>query len=322
MSLGQTFAYQYNDSVLGFRKTGNFQANYELVVDIGPVTNYTTLAAGATVTVPSFSPLQLSDAFPNTNLDNLNWSVSAGDSVVSVLGYPGKTIWLTVQRTNANVQSAAPLRLNRSSLQVVGTEIVSILDGAVTISATIGASNQDNTASLVREPINNDSNLSAFMASQQDSTASTLRDSWTANVEIATPGAFKNPVRSDFYEVRPFGALDPHTGLTNGPAYYVGYFEFKPDGSMTFNRVSTNSLPPPLPPVPVLSLNRSGMTTIITVGTTNGATYRLLYTNSAGLSAPASRWQVSSTVITGDGTTKTFTDNAPDPDRVYRVNAH
>src|SRR5205807_4663306 len=63
---GQPFVYKDNDLLLGFRKTGTFQANYELVIDIGQGTNYTQLSAGSTTKVTSFSPTQLSDAFPNT----------------------------------------------------------------------------------------------------------------------------------------------------------------------------------------------------------------------------------------------------------------
>jgi hypothetical protein len=155
-AIGQTFTYQPNDLVIGFRKTGNFQASYEVVVDVGQVTNYVSLAAGAIVNMPNFTPRQLADAFPNTNLNNLNFSVLAGDPNVSPAGNPPKTIWVTVPRTNAVVQTTAPLRLSRGAQQLTATEIVSVLGGASFISGTIGTSNQDNTASLVREPINTD----------------------------------------------------------------------------------------------------------------------------------------------------------------------
>ena len=314
----QPFVYKDNDLLLGFRKTGTFQANYELVIDIGQGTNYTQVAPGASVTVPNFSPTQLSDAFPNTNLSNLNWSI-LGDPRVSLAGYPASTLWLTVPRTNAVVQSAAPSRLFKSLQQQTGTQIASIFAGAAAISSTIGTSNLDNTANLVREPINNDSDLTAFISSQGDSTASTLHDTWSANVEINTGTGFSGSVRSDLYEVRPIGALDPHTGLTNGPAYFVGYFQFSSDGSMTFTRATTNSVPPPPPPAPMLGVSVSGSTISIAVATTNGATYSLYYTTSAGLGAPISSWTLLPTTITGDGTTKVFTDTPTDAERFYRV---
>jgi hypothetical protein len=315
---GQPFVYKDNDLLLGFRKTGTFQANYELVIDIGQGTNYTQLSVGSTLKVPNFSPTQLSDAFPNTNLSNLNWSV-LGDPRVSLAGYPVSTLWITVPRTNQAVQSTAPARLFKSLQQQTATQISSIFAGAAAISSTIGTSSQDNTASLVREPINNDSDLTAFIGSQQDATASTLHDTWPANVEINTGNSFSGSVRSDLYEVRPIGALDPHTGSTNGAAYLVGYFEFKSDGTMAFTRASTNSVPPSPPPPPTLGIGRSAGTAMISVATTNGATYSLYYTTSAGLATPVSSWSLFPTTITGDGTTKVFNDATTDAERVYRV---
>jgi len=317
---GQPFVYKDNDLLVGFRKTGTFQANYELVIDIGQGTNYTQLAAGSSVGVPNFSPAQLSDAFPSTNLSNLNWSV-LGDPRVSLSGYPASTLWLTVPRTNLTVKSTAPARLYKSLQQQTATQIASIFAGAAAISSTIGTANQDNTANLVREPINNDSDLTAFIGSQQDATASTLHDTWPANVEINTGTGFSGSTRSDLYEVRPIGALDPHTGLTNGAAWYVGYFEFKSDGTMSFTRATTNSIPPSPPPPPVLAIGMSGNSISISVATTNGATYSLYYTNAAGLASPVSSWSLFPTTITGDGSTKVFTDPAADVERIYRVMA-
>ena len=314
----QPFVYKDNDLLLGFRKTGTFQANYELVINIGQGSNYTQLSAGASVQVPNFSPAQLSDAFPNTNLSNLNWSI-LGDPRFTLPGYPASTLWLTVPRTNAAVQSTAPTRLIRSLQQQTSTQISSIFAGAAAISSTIGSSNQDNTATLVREPINNDSDLTAFIGSQQDATASTLHDTWTANVEINTGTGFNGSVRSDLYEVRPTGSVDPHTGLTNGPAYFVGYFELKSDGSLTFTRATTNSVPASPPPPPALAIAHSNTSTTISVQTTNGATYSLYYTNSSGLASPAPTWSLFPTTISGDGTIKAFTDTATDTERVYRV---
>lgn len=322
VGLAQPFIYQKNDLLVGFRKTGSFQASYEVVVDVGQVTNYAGLAIGTTVDIPNFSSTQLSDAFPNTNLNNLNWSALAGDPVVSPTGYPSKTIWLTVPRANAAVQTVAPARLSKSAQQLTGTEILSILAGAAFISNTIGTSNQDNTTSLVREPINTDSDLSVFVASQSDSTLSTLHDTWAGNVELTTPGNFTGPVRSDFYEVRPIGVVDPHTGLTNGPAYYLGYFQLNPNGTMTFTRgSSTNTVVPP-PAPELLSVTRAANATTIYFTTTNGATYTLYYTNAAGLATPISSWASSPVTIIGNGNTGSLIDTTTDSVRFYRVGAH
>src|ERR1700722_1329485 len=75
----QPFAYNPNDVFIGFRKTGANQGSFELVVDIGQATNYTTMTPGSSISLSSFySPSQLSDAFSNYN--NLNFSISGGQN--------------------------------------------------------------------------------------------------------------------------------------------------------------------------------------------------------------------------------------------------
>jgi hypothetical protein len=211
-------------------------------------------------------------------------------------------------------------RLFDSQQTITSVRIQSILDGAVAISAQIGTSNQDNTASLVREPINNTYSLSSFIGGKFDPRRSDFQGTWPRSVEDITPDTFTNSVRSDLYEVRPLGYVDPHTGLTNGSAAYLGYFEFKPDGSMTFTRANA-STPPGPPPPPKLSIARSGTISTISFATTNGATYTLYYTSANGLGQPAANWPSSPNTITGDGTTKSFVDSSADSTRYYRVSA-
>src|SRR6266568_507471 len=70
----QSFTYTNNDLLLGLRKTGLFQENYEVVVNIGKATNYVQAAMGATFNVPNFTPTQLvPDSF--SGFSHLNWSV-------------------------------------------------------------------------------------------------------------------------------------------------------------------------------------------------------------------------------------------------------
>jgi hypothetical protein len=56
--------------------------------------------------------------------------------------------------------------------------------------------------------------------------------------------------------------------------------------------------------------------------TSNAVTYKLFFTNSSGLTAPVTNWPSLPGTITGDGTTKSFTDTTTDAGRVYRVGAH
>jgi hypothetical protein len=311
----QVFSYNLNDLVLGFRKTGANQANYEMVVDIGAGTNYVGLPLGSTIAISNYAPAQLTGAVGTSA--NLNWSV-LGNPNSSLPAYPNRTLWLTVPRTDINTKTTTPDRLSSAAQQVTGINIVGIFEGAVAISADLAVSNANNTPYLVREPINDDRNLSKFVAGRFDPAISTLQDTWTPNVESITPTSFSNPVRSDLYEVRPIGPVDPHTGLTNGPAYFVGYFQLNTDGTMTFTRAAAST---PLPPAPALTVSLSSNTRTISFLTTNGATYTLFYTNTAGLSQPVTNWPSASTNIIGDNTVRSFTDTTTDDNRLYRVRA-
>jgi hypothetical protein len=196
-------------------------------------------------------------------------------------------------------------------------QITSVLGNAAILSSG-GSSNQDNNDVLIREPAGDPSAYSAFVSGQSDPTISTYQDTLTRSVEIVTPASFTSPVRADFYEVRPTGFTDPNTGLTNGNAYYAGYFQLNTDGTMSFTRASANTPPPP---APVLKITRSGNVNTISFGTTNGASYTLYLTNSAGLSQHITNWP-SAGSLTGDGNTDSFTDTTADPNRFYTVGAH
>src|SRR5262249_14912636 len=143
---------------------------------------------------------------------------------------------------------------------------------------------------LVREPLTGQFagyTLTDFIG---DLTDTTIGDFNNPNVvvENTTPHTFTAPQRSDFYQAVPSGFADPITGTTNGNAYFVGYFLFNPGGTITFTRASAAT---PVPPRPLLSIQRSGSTSTISFGTTNGATYTLYYTNTAGLTAPIANWK-------------------------------
>jgi hypothetical protein len=329
----QPFVYQNNDLCLGCRKNAPYTENNEVVVDIGQASNYVGAAIGTTIPVQGYAASQMAGSF--VTLDNLSWSVCGyysgsgyGTNYPANVGY---TLWVTVPRTENAVQSQAASRLDWATQHEVRHEIASILLNAGFISQALGTSNEFNTASFVQESIQlyPQHLLSLWMEGLNDNTLGTLNDTWPpsepngGNLENTTPDAFNSPVRSDLYEVRPLTdsalnpILDPHTG-TSGLAYYVGYFELEPDGSMTFTRQAAAA---PVPPPPVLSIVRSGNVSSVTFLSTNQATYTLLYTNTAGLSAPSSAWPSLPGAITGNGSVQTFQDTTTDASRVYRVQA-
>jgi len=336
-SQSQTFAFSNNDLTLGFRKNAPYTENYEVVVNIGQASDYFNLVVGSTVPVHGFSASQLSPG-SFANLNNLSWSVFGAYAGASYAGYVNNTLWVTVPRTNNAVRSADAMRLDYSAQQVVKAKILSISggsSGAGFISKDLGATNQFNNVSFVRESIASYSThiLSVWLKGVVDPTQGTINDTWppsepnSGNIEATTPGTFTSVVRSDLYEVRPLTTgpgvpvVDPHTG-SSGLAWYIGYFEFKPDGTMSFTREKTQTTAPPPPPAPMLSLTRTGTATTISFGTTNGATYTLYYTNNGGLNVPVSAWPSMPSTITGDGTVKSFLDDSTDAERVYNVGAH
>jgi hypothetical protein len=325
----QTFTSANNDLILGFRKNNPYTENYEVVVDVGQASSYINLAIGTTISVPGFSPSQLTGSF--TTLDNLSWSVFAGLAGTSYPGYVNNTLWLTIPRTNNAVRSSDPKRLAYSLQQAVKAKMGNIAgtsSGAGFISQGLGTSNQFNTPSFVREPIATYGShaLSVWMSGIVDPNQGTLNDAWPAsepnsgNIEVTTPGSFSGTVRSDLYEVRPLttatgtAVVDPHTG-GSGLAWYIGYFEFKSDGTMAFTREAASTAPAQV----ALSVARSNDMSTITFLSSSSATYKLYFTNSAGLGAPVSNWPSQSGTISGDGTTKSFQDTTTDQLRFYRV---
>jgi hypothetical protein len=308
------------DLCLGFRKVGAFKENNEAVANIGPATNLVNLIAGATITVTNVSATQLSpDTF--TSLNDLSFSAFGSVFNSALPGYPMNTFWVSMPRSNVNMQSAPPDRSDQDSQGGMITTIDSILSGAVAISGRISP-NQDNTATFVREPASNftisqGQNLGAYIASTVDPDLGTFQDNWPVNAENASDDTFSSAIRSDLYEVRPTGFVDPHTGQMSGSAYFVGYFQFNPSGSITFTRASVSVSPP----APVLQITRSGTASTISFQSTNPATYTLYYTNATGLTTPTTNWPAKAGTITGDNTIKSFIDNTSDDNRFYRVKA-
>ena len=80
-------------------------------------------------------------------------------------------------------------------------------------------------------------------------------------------------------------------------------------------------------PQPVIVSNTTVTAYITTISftttngsyTTNGFTYVLHYTNSAGLTAPVSTWPASTNTVLGDGAIHTIQDISTDPNRFYRI---
>lgn len=312
----QNFTANKGDLIAGFRKTGASQGSYELVVNLGSVTNFEALAAGASTNISTYAPINLSSAFSSFN--NLQWSVFGSFSQTTNWGaFPPSTLWYTKARTSIGTQTTASPRSAGSAQQQTRQAIVSVGTGGTTISQNLGTTNSNNNLQLVREPVGDPSGLTAFLGDASDPTVGDFGGTLAFSVENTTPPSFTSAVRSDLYQACPNNTTDPITGLTTGPAYYLGYFQLNSDGTMTFTRASAAAPPPP---APTLAIARNGNITTITLPSTNTATYTLYYTNSAGLAAPVTTWP-SLGSQSGNNSTLSFQDTTSASDRIYRVKA-
>jgi hypothetical protein len=143
LASAQFFNYNSIGDVLGgFRKTGVNAGKYEFVVDFGNVTNFLAQSAGSTVTISTFSPAQLTDAFTDTGgFQYLQWSAFSALYGVSSIGswktplgaFPADTLWYTIPAANITTQTAAPARNNSGTSASAQNEIAGAGQGANTI---------------------------------------------------------------------------------------------------------------------------------------------------------------------------------------------
>lgn len=328
------FTYSGTGDVLaGFRKFVP-QGNYELVVNLGNITNFIAMPIGTQSNLVLPSASQLSDAFTN-GYQNVQWSAfstfSGPTPWVTPLGtYPQSTIWYTLPRVAAGTQTAAPGRLAGGSQGAVRDLMLAVGLNGTTLSQNEVTTNADNNTGLVREIVsgNASSILTAFIGDLQTNTIGDFQGQYfNANVENINPNTFTSATQSDLYQSVPSSVIggrgavtniDPITGQTNGSSYYIGYFTFNTNGTMTFNRAATSTAPP----APNLTITSIGGTNTIWFTTTNGATYTLLYTNLPGITSARSNWFTLGSPITGNGGTTNFTDSTVTPGRIYTVTAH
>lgn len=313
----------------GFRKTGAFQGNYELVVYLANITNFLAMAPGTGMTITNFTPTQLADAFPDGNAD-LQWSAFASfigsKPWTNALGiFPKATCWYTIPRTNPAIQSAPPIRFSVASQPTLSGAILGVGNGANSISSYLAVTNTDNNSVLVREPIGSYEQGYLLTDHIGDPTDPSFGDfggkTLNFSVENLTPDPFTSAAVSDLYQSCPASFLDPISGQTNGNAYWVGYFTLNTDGTMTFTRASAGVALPP-PPPQIVAVTRSAGVSSVSFTTTNGATYTLYFTNSSGLGAPVHTWPSLPNTVSGNGGTQSIMDTSSDPNRFYEVGAH
>ncbi len=306
----QTFTNRNEELILSFRKTGATGGTvgaYDFEIDLGPATNYYGAAPGTSITITQFTTSQISALFDS--LDDMTWSVSGcvplGGSADPTLA--PNTLWVTRARATPAAQSTAWTVMSDDAQQLTAGKIRSVFSSA----RTYGKQHPSalvNTTTAIGVPDGSGFEYSAYIGAAGD-----YGSTFEGNIELTTPSDFtqnSTPARADLYQLLP--------SYTASAGKYLGYFEFHNDGTMVFVAATSSSLPP----APTLSITRADNLSTVSFGTTNGATYTLHFTNSAGLTAPASAWPVAGTPVTGDGNVKSIDDPTSDLERYYRVEAH
>ena len=296
------FLYSPGDLVLAVRQSGNA---YDYVVNLGKATNYNNLPSDTTIAVGNFSVAQLNAAFPGLN--ELKWSVAAANRPPQDSNYPIQTLWVTGPRLDASVQSPVWLRKGQFTQATAGAQIDAIGNNAASSSSS-QAAGPTNTVTGVVIPVSTDYTLGPAVGDSGNYVGT-----FQGNVETLTPADFDgdpgNVSRADLYE------LQPATSTLGLPGRYLGYFELKPDGSLTFNTSA------PLPPRPTITnITRTGDVTTVSFTTVSGATYRLRSANAAGLTTGVSTWTTGAS-ISGTGSVLSLSDTNTADIRFFAVDA-
>ena len=214
---------------LGFRQpTGS----YEMVVNVGSVSNYLSLTPGQSITITNYSSTFLSKAF--SDISKLDWSVLGTVVSEGNAAHPANTCWITRPRRNVNTQTVPWPRPSDDSLGTVGAQINAIAVNAVRYTDLPNTDPAMVTASAVILSLGHPLGYTVEVA------LGNLAGTWVGSVEGVTPSNFASSggmVRCDLYECQPY-TTDP-----NALSTYLGYFDFHSDGSMTFTAASGATAP-------------------------------------------------------------------------------
>jgi hypothetical protein len=293
------FNYIDGDVLVVFWQAG--QPNLE--VDIGPISQFIGATPGSIITFTGsgsnqFSLTQLNAAFPS--LASVNWAVISDVRGASVYGLPVNTLFLTNPRSNISTLTSPYTSLTTFQQGSIGSIISTVAGyqssvGAIPWSSGTPASAVTNTANVVIIPSGDSSSYVSIAG-----TAGTLAGNFNeGDIENQTPSPFTSgATRSDFYE------LEPNTGA----GVYLGYFEFDPNGTLSF-RVS--------PTLPTYKLQISQPNAVLSFSSENN----VLYDIQANSNLVGGFWSTIASNLTGTGGTLTFTDTgaATQPQRFYRI---
>ncbi len=297
------FLYQYTnnppDILLGIRQAGG---SSELVVNLGSAARFYSAAPGSTVSISEFTPAQLTATV--AGLDGVGVAVfgaarNAGDPL-----RPAQTLWVTAPRADAAVVADPWVRQSAFGLGGTAAKITSVGSGIASYSS-LNAPGALNTPSAVVTPAGYQNGYGAYLG------AGNFKGTFQGNIEGVTPSDFATsatPLRLDFFEIRP----------GTGDALALGWFDFKPNGTLTFTAAGGATQPAPSPAI--TGITRSGSTTSVTFTTVSTAQYTLLRAP-AGLDGAPAAWSAVGSPAAGTGNAVTLTDTNDSAAAFYAVRA-
>ena len=299
------FVYSPGDLILAVRQSNNPS---DLVVNLGKAKDYSALTPGTSFVVTNLSTAQLAAAFPSVN--ELKWSIAGSSRPPGVDGFPLQTLWLTSPRNDPATASLAWLRKGQFVQGNVASQIDALGVNTAAYSSTQAAGGNNTVVGVVIPSTGNYALLPII------GDAGNFAGTFQGSAEGVTPVDFdadpNHVVRSDLYELVPGTTA---AGTLDVSGRFLGYFELKPDGTLSF-RAGT-----PAPAAPsILSVARVGTVTTVTFATTTGVSYRLRATGLAGLLSPVAAWTPGASTP-GNGAVQSLQDTSSDEVRFFAVEA-
>jgi hypothetical protein len=235
----QTVTTNIGDLVLGFRVTDNTGqgATQNLEVDLGNMSNFTSLAGGQTITLSGLANADLNSIY-GTNWatrSDLVWGAIDGAGRVSshVTGFPRSTIWATQAESAPGVVSPPYTTQNTFALNNAGglyeTMVVpglgtGILSGAPTTPNSTTASNitaaQGNGSWTSQLQFVPNTEFGYFQTPPNNSLEQNVNNIGTGTFSVA-----------DVWQLTPVAS-------GSAPATLIGQFDLSTSGVLTFTKIA------------------------------------------------------------------------------------
>lgn len=295
----QTFGYTNCDLIAGFRISGG---SSDLVVDLGPVGTYEEMSTHTTVELTQFTSDQINDALPTLN--GISWAVMAAQR--GNANYPDdplQTLWITspwLTPTSPGVTWKCQSKWTQGG---PASQIEAIGSGA-TLYANAQPAGTDNTDTAIVIASSSQYSFTGLMGSYGD-----LSGTFQGNVENTTSDDFDS---ADIVSRSVLLKLTPSSD--GGAGTVVGYFDFKPDGTLWF------TAGPPPQATTIDRIRIDGNTVRIWFPTVNQGYYRIRYCDGT-LVPDFSTWTIGANLV-GTGETLSIQDTLSTTCRYYVIEAY